>query len=96
MQVKPTIRKQPADSVRYGKDISTTGKWVYCAYDGDALVCVAATADEARRAYNKVMNETVAPEAPTWRLGTKKKRMLATPGAGKILKGKGLPSAQFD
>jgi hypothetical protein len=47
----PTIRKQPADSVPYGPDISTTGKWVYVAYDGDVLVAVAATVREARRKY---------------------------------------------
>ena len=38
----------------YGRDISTTGKWVYYAYDDERLVAVAATAPEARRKYQKV------------------------------------------
>jgi hypothetical protein len=53
MQPKPIIKKQPAESVRYGPDISTTGKWVYCAYDGDRLVAVAATVKEAKRRYSR-------------------------------------------
>lgn len=48
-----TVKKVPASSVRYGEDISTTGKWVYCAYDGDELVAVGATAGEARQRYRK-------------------------------------------
>lgn len=53
MQVKPTIRKQPADSVRYGWDISTRGGAVFCAYDGERLVVVAASAREARHKYSE-------------------------------------------
>jgi hypothetical protein len=53
MQLKPTIRKQPADSVPYGPDISRRGGYVYCAYDGERLIAVAATAPEARRKYRK-------------------------------------------
>jgi hypothetical protein len=49
MEPNPTIRKQLADSVPYGKDIAR-GPWVYVAYDGDRRVAVAATAREARRA----------------------------------------------
>ena len=46
-----TLRKVPADSVPYGDSISRNGVFVWAAYEGDRLVCVAATADEARRRY---------------------------------------------
>lgn len=51
MQHTPTIRKQPADRVPYGSDISTHGGYVWCAYDGERLVCMGATAKEARELY---------------------------------------------
>jgi len=51
MQYYPTLRKQRADSVRYGSDVSRTGKFVWCAYDGEQLVCVAASVNETRRLY---------------------------------------------
>ena len=47
----PTVRKVPADSVPYGDSISRNGVFVWAAYEGERLVCVAATADEARRRY---------------------------------------------
>lgn len=53
MQMKPTIRKQPAGSVLFGPEISRRGGYVYCAYDGDRLIAVAATAPEARCKYRK-------------------------------------------
>ena len=53
MQLKPTVRKIPADSVPYGRDISTRGGYVYATYDGDEVVAVGATAGEARRKYSK-------------------------------------------
>lgn len=47
----PTLRKVPADSVPF---ISRNGRTVWAAYDGDGtLVCVAATADEARIKYRE-------------------------------------------
>jgi hypothetical protein len=52
MQYYPTIRKQPADSVPYGQDISR-GKSVFCAYDGETLVVAAASAPEARQKYRR-------------------------------------------
>ena len=55
MQLTPTIRKVPADSVPYGPDIATHGNHVWAAYDDDRLVCVAATAPEARRKYRKAL-----------------------------------------
>jgi hypothetical protein len=51
MQLKPTIRKQPEDSVLFGPEISRRGGYVYCAYDGERLIAVAATSPEARRKY---------------------------------------------
>jgi hypothetical protein len=51
---KPTIRKVPADSVPYGESISRNGRTVWAAYDGETLVVVAATADEARCKYREV------------------------------------------
>lgn len=46
------VRKVPAESVPYGESISTRGDYVWCAYDDrGTLVCVAATANEARRRY---------------------------------------------
>lgn len=53
IRYKPTIRKVPADSVPYGESISRNGKHVWCAYDGDVLIAVAATADEARCQYRE-------------------------------------------
>src|ERR1700722_13753380 len=44
-----TIRKVPADSVPYGDSISRNGRTVHAAYDGERLVCLGASADEARR-----------------------------------------------
>jgi len=55
MELNPTIRRVPADSVPYGPDICTRGSYVWGAYDGDRLVCVAATAPEARRKYRKAL-----------------------------------------
>jgi hypothetical protein len=49
----PTIRKVPVDSVPYGASISTNGRTVFAAYDGERLVCVAASATEARRKYRE-------------------------------------------
>jgi hypothetical protein len=50
---KPTIRKVPADGVPYGESISRNGRTVWAGYDGERLVCVAATAPEARRKYRE-------------------------------------------
>src|SRR5580700_7867033 len=44
-----SVHKVPADSVPYGDSISRNGRTVWAAYGGDRLVCVAASADEARR-----------------------------------------------
>lgn len=55
MEQKPTIRKVPADSLPYGRDICTHGDHVWAAYDGERLVCVAGTAPEARRKYRKAL-----------------------------------------
>jgi hypothetical protein len=48
MESTPTIRKQPADTVRYGSDISTRGGYVWCAYSGDKLVTVARTKERGQ------------------------------------------------
>jgi len=45
------VRKIPADSVPFGTAISTNGKTLWGAYDGETLVAVGATAGAARRAY---------------------------------------------
>jgi len=45
------VRKLPAEAVPYGTSISLNGRHVWGAFDDDVLVCVAATADEARRKY---------------------------------------------
>jgi hypothetical protein len=50
---KIDVRKVPADSVPYGSSISHNGKTVWAAYDGERLVCVAATAPQARRKYRE-------------------------------------------
>lgn len=50
------IRKVACDTVPYGDCISRNGRTAWAGYDGDGtLVCVAATADEARRKYLDVM-----------------------------------------
>ena len=48
MQLKPTVRKIPADSVPYGRDICTRGSHVWAAYSDPVLVCIAATRKEVR------------------------------------------------
>ncbi len=54
-QRQPTVRKVPVDSVSYGSDISRNGKTVWAAYSLDgALVCLGATAEEARAKYRSV------------------------------------------
>ena len=39
----------------YGDSISRNGQTVWAAYDGERLVCVAASADEARRIGMRVL-----------------------------------------
>ncbi|MGH9497793.1 MAG: hypothetical protein ACRD3L_01490 [Terriglobales bacterium] len=68
MQIKPTIRRQTPGSVHYGGDIAT-GPWVYSAYDGPRLICVAATAGEARRKYRRIRADWWA--RTKWGTGTK-------------------------
>ena len=53
MQLKPTVKKIPADSVPYGRDICTRGDSVWAAYSEGVLICIGATADEARRKYRQ-------------------------------------------
>jgi hypothetical protein len=54
MERTPTIRKVPAESVSYGREISRQGKWVYVALDEDGtVIATAATAGQARRLYHK-------------------------------------------
>lgn len=48
-QYTPEVRKVRADSVPYGESISRNGRTVWAAYDGERLVAVGATAEEARR-----------------------------------------------
>ena len=50
----PTLKKVPASSVPYGESISTNGRTVWVALDGERIVCVAATADEARRKFKEI------------------------------------------
>lgn len=47
------VVKVPASSVPYGESISRNGRTVCAVYDGDRLVAVGATADEARRKYRE-------------------------------------------
>jgi hypothetical protein len=56
MQLKPIIRKVRPHEVRYGPDIAR-GPWVWCAFDADKLVCVGATAREARRKYHAIWHK---------------------------------------
>jgi hypothetical protein len=42
------VRKIAAESVPFGLDVSRNGKHVFAVYDGDKLICLGATADEAR------------------------------------------------
>jgi len=65
MQLKPTIRKVLASTVPYGDSICTRGKHVWCAYDGDILVCVGATAKEARMLYHRASLAGGYGRAPT-------------------------------
>jgi hypothetical protein len=51
------MRKVAASSVPYGESISTNGRFVYAAYLGERLVCVAATASEARRRFGQIIKE---------------------------------------
>ena len=59
MQMTPIIKKVDATSVPYGPDVSRNGKFVWAAFDNDRLVCIAATAPEARRRYRKAWVENL-------------------------------------
>jgi hypothetical protein len=52
---QPEVRKVPADSVPYGESISRNGQTVWVALDGERIVCVAPSAEEARRKYRDIM-----------------------------------------
>jgi hypothetical protein len=56
----PTIRKVPAATVPYGDSISRNGQTVWVALDGDQLICVAATAEEARRKSRAIRKSLIA------------------------------------
>jgi hypothetical protein len=45
------VRKVPASTIPFGENASRNGQFVWCAYDGDRLVAMAATAKEARALY---------------------------------------------
>lgn len=51
--LEPILHKMPSSSVPSGSSISLDGEHVWAAYtpDGETLVCVGATPDEARRKY---------------------------------------------
>jgi len=51
----PTLSKVAVGSVPYGESISHNGRTVVAAYEGERLVCVAPTAEEARRKYREVL-----------------------------------------
>lgn len=58
MEKTPRIVKEPAERHTYGPDMSLHGS-VYCAYDGERLVCYASTAGEARRQYSRARWESL-------------------------------------
>lgn len=45
------VRKVPADSVPFGPSITANGRTVWVAYEGERVVVVAPTADEACAKY---------------------------------------------
>jgi hypothetical protein len=55
-RLEPILHKMPSSSVPYGSSISLDGEHVWAAYrpDGETLVCVGATPNEARRKYRAV------------------------------------------
>ena len=60
-QDEPTTESNlPAKVFAFGTDISR-GRWVYCAYDGERLVVVAATAREARIRYRSASIASARP-----------------------------------
>ena len=68
MEGHPIIKRIPVSAHRYGKDISRDGRWLYGAYSGDRLICVAASAPEARRKYAAVWSERLTPQGKRkWR-----------------------------
>lgn len=64
MQIEPTIRKVKAGSVPYGDQITRRGNYVWAAYDADRLVCVGATAKEARSKYRRLRRGTTVGRPP--------------------------------
>ena len=54
IRLKPDIRHVPAASVPYGPDIAVKGGKVWACYHDGQLVCVGATAAEARRKWRKL------------------------------------------
>ncbi len=57
---QPTIRKVDASTVPYGESITRDGRTVWAALDGERVVCVAATATEARRKFREIC-KSLAP-----------------------------------
>lgn len=48
------MRKVPASSVPHGESITRNGKTVWVGLDGERVICVAATAGEARRKWTEI------------------------------------------
>lgn len=65
MQLVPTIRKVPADSVFLGDAISAGGKYVWAAYSDGQLICVGATSKEARAKYRRARMGAAYGRPPT-------------------------------
>ena len=55
LPLKPdVIRKVPADSVPFGPETCTRGTHVWAAYVDAKLICIGATAKQARKRYYRV------------------------------------------
>ena len=53
------VRKVDARSVPYGVNVSRNGATCWAAFDGERLVCVAATAEQARMKYRALKAQRV-------------------------------------
>ena len=58
----PVVRKVPASSVPYGPNISRNGQHVWIALEGERIVCVAATAKEARHKFKEIQHALEAKQ----------------------------------
>jgi hypothetical protein len=59
----PVVRKVPASSVPHGESISRNGKYVWVGLDGERVICVEPSAQEARRKVREIQHALASKAA---------------------------------